>query len=83
MCKKKHALVQKCLQMVKTRVYHNEPEWKHRRSGKEKVSDTAVCKEGHADSLLGHERTHHIDITERAATVNCQLLRQYFILYIE
>ena len=28
-------------------------------SGKEKVLGTAVSKEGHADSHLGHERTHH------------------------
>ena len=26
---------------------------------KEKVPSTAVSKEGHADSHLGHERTHH------------------------
>ena len=31
----------------------------HRLSGKEKVLGAVVSKEGHADSLLGHERTHH------------------------
>ena len=28
-------------------------------SGKEKVLGTAVSKEGHADNLLEHDRTHH------------------------
>ena len=28
-------------------------------SGKEKTPGTAVSKEGHADSVLGHESTHH------------------------
>ena len=28
-------------------------------SGKEKVLGTAISKEGHANSVQGHERTHH------------------------
>ena len=39
-----------------------------------------VSKEGHADNLLGHERTITIEFFEKGATVNnasyCQLLRQ-------
>ena len=33
--------------------------WKHTDSGKEKVLSTAISKEGHADSLLRHERTQY------------------------
>ena len=33
-----------------------EPQW---HLGKEKVLGVTVNKEGHADILLGHERTHH------------------------
>ena len=32
---------------------------KHWLSNKEKVLGATVSKEGHADSLLGHERIHH------------------------
>ena len=31
----------------------------HWLSSKKKVLGLAVSKEGHADNLLGHERTHH------------------------
>ena len=31
----------------------------HWHSNKEKVPDAAVSKEGHADSVLGHKKTHH------------------------
>ena len=34
-------------------------EWKHRLSDKEKVPGPAVSKEGHIDSVLVYERTHH------------------------
>ena len=40
-------------------------------SGKEKFMDTAVSKEDHADSLLGHESTFHYWIPwKKDATVN-------------
>ena len=52
----------------------------HWLSRKEKAPVTAVSKEGHADSLLGHERTYHFDVLEKGATVNiasyCQLVWQ-------
>ena len=31
----------------------------HRLSGKENIQRTATSKEGYADNLLRHERTHH------------------------
>ena len=37
-------------------VYGGETQWL---SGKEKVINAAVSKNGHADSFLEHERTHH------------------------
>ena len=45
----------------------NKPEWKRqsiewKRADsleKEKVPDTAICEEGHAESLLGHEKIRH------------------------
>ena len=53
----------------------------------EKVLRAAVRKEGHADSLVEHKRCITIDFIEKVATVNtasyCQLLRQYFTLFIE
>ena len=65
MCTEKHILVKKLfankskmgLQLeawVKKKVHGVETHWL---SGKEKVPATAVCKEGHVDSVLGHERT--------------------------
>ena len=39
-------------------------EWKHSDSPvKKKVLGAVVSKEGHADSLLEHERTHHFLIS--------------------
>ena len=34
-------------------------EWEQTDSSKEKVPSVAISKEGYADSLLGHERTHY------------------------
>ena len=46
----------------------------------EKVPDAAIIKVGYADSLLGHERTHHHDFLEKGTTLNsasyCQLFMQ-------
>ena len=46
--------------------------------GKEKVLSAVVSKDGHAYSLLGHERTHHYWFPLKGATVNsasyCQSL---------
>ena len=42
---------------VKKKVNWVERHWV---SGKEKVPDTDVSKEGHADSLIDHEKTHHL-----------------------
>ena len=38
---------------IKKTVHRVEAQWL---SGKEKVPDSAVIKEGHADSFLGHEK---------------------------
>ena len=60
-------LSKKSLQISKTWICHYKPESKKlsmemkyrvRLSGKEKVLGAVNNKEGHADSLLGHERTH-------------------------
>ena len=67
MCIKKHVLIKRMftnwLNMglprwawVEKTVHRVETHWL---SSKEKVLDTAVSKEGHADSILWHERTHH------------------------
>ena len=37
---------------------------------KEKILDTVISKEGHADSLLEQERTHHYWFLWKSATVN-------------
>ena len=39
-----------------TKPNQTKPNWL---SGKGKVVDTAVCKEGHADYLLGQQKTQH------------------------
>ena len=44
-------------------------------SGKEKVTGETVSKEGYADILLGHERTHHKWFLWKRS--NC---KQYFLL---
>ena len=65
-----------CLQRacVKKTVYVEETQGL---PGKEKILDSAVSKEGHADYLLKHKRTHHYWFP--CATVNracnCQLYR--------
>ena len=41
---------------------------------KEKVPGTAVSKEDHADSLIGHERTHHLISLKRCNCKQCFLL---------
>ena len=41
---------------VEKTVYGVEIRWL---SGREIIPDAVVSKEGHADSYLGHERTHH------------------------
>ena len=85
LCAEKHIWVKKkCLQMfmnglnmalllqacVKNIVYGMET---HLLSGKEKIPGVAVCKEGYADSLLGHERTHNYWFPWNSY---CQLLGQ-------
>ena len=54
--------------------------------GKEKIASTVVSKQGDADSLVGYEKPITIDFLKRGAVVNsafyCQLLRQYFTLFI-
>ena len=53
-------------------------------SSEEKVPVTMVTKEGHADSLLGHERIHHNSFSWKSATVNkCFLLPTKFKRNIE
>ena len=46
--------------------------------GKEKIPDIAVSKEGHADSLVGHKKTHDDWFTWGWCNYNqyCQLLKQ-------
>ena len=47
----------------------------HRLSGKEKVLDTAVSKEGHAHSILGHKRTNEYSFHWKMCNCNqCFLL---------
>ena len=43
---------------------------------KENVLGAAVNKDGDADSLLGHERTHHFDFLEKGAILNRTLYYQ-------
>ena len=45
----------------------------HRLSDKEKFTNSAVSKEGHADSVLWHKRPITIDFLEKCATVNSAL----------
>ena len=46
-------------------------------SGKEKVPGVAVSKEGYADNLLQHEKTHHYWFLWTVNSVSyCELLRQ-------
>ena len=58
----KYVLVRKCLEIglswavIKKTVHVVEI---YRLSGKGKVPDAIVSKESHADSIQGHERTHH------------------------
>ena len=60
MCTKKHVLVKKMFRNKLTCVCYNKPELKRQfmkqkntdASVKKKVLGAAVCKEGHADSLL-------------------------------
>ena len=51
----------------------------HGLSSKEKVSGTAVSKEGHANSVLIDLKTNTVDFLEKHATIsnasNCQLLK--------
>ena len=60
---------------VERTVHAVETDWL---SNKEKIPCTVVSKEGHADSLLGHERNHR-NFLEKVVTINSasyfQLLR--------
>ena len=59
-CAEKQVLVKKILTNGLRMVCFYECESKtYRLTSKEKVLDEAVNKEGHADSVLGHKRTHH------------------------
>ena len=54
-------------------IYRVETHWV---SGKEKVSDSAVNKEGHTDSVLGDERAHHYWFPwKRCSCKECFLLQ--------
>ena len=71
---------------VKKTIHRVETHWL---SGKKKVLGATVSKEGHANSLLGHERTNHLVSLKKGATINsasyCQLLRQnspYLLLLV-
>ena len=60
----------------------------HWLSGQENVPGTAVSKEGHADTQLGNKMNDQSwfpwpkSVTLNSATY-CQLLKQYFTLFIE
>ena len=96
MCTEKHVLERekKTLQMGSRWIYlynlekiRQSIKRKHWLSGKEKDPGAAVNKEGHADSLLRHERYTTIDFFEKDETVNsasyCLLHRQYLSLFID
>ena len=65
MCTEKHILVKKknvykwAKNGFATTSLNKTMEWKHTLSDKEKIPGVAVNLKGHADSLLGYEKTHH------------------------
>ena len=52
---------------VENTIYGLETHWFW---GKENVPGARISKEGHADSLLEHERNHHYWFPQKGATVN-------------
>ena len=58
MCVEKHILVKEMFTNGQPELKRQFMDWKYTDSPvKEKVSGTAICKEGHADSLLVYEMT--------------------------